>query len=169
MFSTEPMQKIRIICLYEDKQDVTAALHSFGAVDLRKSGLDISEDAQPAYFNELSDMLIKVDGALNLLPKREVKAERHMGVSELLKGAKSMNPVLDSAYLLANERKALLDDRKLLDYGDYVAKSFSGVNVKFGGQRSTFLNFKAFETDGKTIRDFERAVEGERLDVNIIT
>ena len=101
-------------------------------------------------------MFIKVEGALHLLPKGKVKAERHMSVPDLLKSAKAMDPTLDRAYQLANERKALQDDQKLLDYGDYVAKSFGGVRVKLGGPRSAFLTFKAFETDGKTIGEFRR-------------
>lgn len=169
MLRTEPMQKIRIVCLYNDKQEVTAALHRLGVVDLRKSKLDIAEDTHPAYFTELSDMAIKVEGAVNVLAKRQITPVDHVGVDELLKRTVAINKVLDEIYSLENERRILRDDQKLLDYGDYVSRVFSGVDVNLGSLHSAYLNFKAFETDNKTIKEFRKAIDEDKLDVDIIT
>ena len=42
LLSSEPMRKVRIICLTQDKKPVIAGLHGLGVIDLRKSALQIA-------------------------------------------------------------------------------------------------------------------------------
>ncbi|MCL5100663.1 MAG: hypothetical protein M1122_01780, partial [Candidatus Marsarchaeota archaeon] len=73
MLRTEPMQKIRLLCLDKDKDSVIIALHKLGAVDLRKSKLDLQDYGSSTEIGELSELLVRVQGAIDALEKREVK------------------------------------------------------------------------------------------------
>ena len=66
------MQKVRLVCLGKDKDRVVAALHRFGMLDMRKSRLDLGDDAAPEYVGELSELIVRVGGALNLLEKKRL-------------------------------------------------------------------------------------------------
>ena len=52
MLHTEPMQKVRIVSLDGDKARVVAALHMMGAIDLRKSKLQLGDD-KPATLRKI--------------------------------------------------------------------------------------------------------------------
>ena len=77
MFRSEPMQKVRIVCLDKDRQRIVAALHTAGILDLRKSKLELADDSAAELFTELSDTEIRLAGAIRLLkkPKNERKSE----------------------------------------------------------------------------------------------
>ncbi len=165
---TEPMQKVRIVSLESDKQAVIAALHAIGAIDLRKSKLEISDDRPAPYSTDVSDALIKVTSALQLLVKGEVRSEKHVPVESLVAQVKGMG-VLNRIYGLGEERKSLQEDQKALEYAVHIASSFPDVKIDFGRLRSDYLAYRAFETDSKGAKIFARRAEGSgyQLEVNM--
>ncbi len=165
---TEPMQKVRIVSLESDKQAVIAALHAIGAIDLRKSKLEISDDRPAPYSTDVSDALIKVTSALQLLVKGEVRSEKHVPVENLVAQVKGMG-VLNRIYGLGEERKSLQEDQKALEYAVHIASSFPDVKIDFGRLRSDYLAYRAFETDSKGAKIFARRAEGSgyQLEVNM--
>jgi V/A-type H+-transporting ATPase subunit I len=64
--------------------------------------------------------------------------------------------VLDEIYGLGNERTALEDDQKAIDYAEHIANAFSDVKIDFGRTRSDYLAYRAFETDAKGARQFAK-------------
>ena len=159
MLHTEPMQKVRIVSLEHDKPKVVAALHIIGALDLRKSKLELGDDRPAAYSTEISDSLIKVNGAIQMLSPQKVGRERHLPVDRLIAYVKKAR-VLNEVYDLGNERKLIEEDQKAIDYAEHVASSLSGTSIDFSRIRSDYLNYRAFETDGKGIRRLRAAVDG---------
>ncbi len=162
------MQKVRIVSLESDKQAVIAALHAIGAIDLRKSKLEISDDRPAPYSTDVSDALIKVTSALQLLVKGEVRSEKHVPVESLVAQVKGMG-VLNRIYGLGEERKSLQEDQKALEYAVHIASSFPDVKIDFGRLRSDYLAYRAFETDSKGAKIFARRAEGSgyQLEVNM--
>ena len=163
------MQKVRIVSLERDRPKVVAALHMLGALDLRKSKLDISDDRPDSRSNELSDSLIKVTGALQMLSSQPVRTERHMSVDHLVKEV-SRAKVLNEIYSLANERKLIEDDQKAIDYADHIANALHGIRMDFGRTKSDYLSYRAFETDSRSAKQVASAVsksKPEGVELNI--
>ena len=142
------MQKVRIVSLEQDKPKVVAALHMMGALDLRKSGLELGDDRPAANSTEVSDSLVKVDGALRMLTPQSVKHENHLRAERLVAEVKRAR-VLGEVYDLGGEKKLLEDDQKALDYADHIAGALSDVRMDLGRTKSDYLSYRAFETDGK--------------------
>ena len=138
------MQKVRIVSLERDKPKVVAALHMLGAIDLRKSKLEISDDRSDSRSGELSDYLIKVTGALQMLSPQQIKTEKHMSVDHIIKEV-SKAKVLNEIYSLANERKLIEDDQKAIDYAQHIANALHGVRMDFARTKSDYLSYRAFE------------------------
>ncbi len=142
------MQKVRIVSLEEDKARVVAALHHLGAIDLRRSKLTLEDDKPRSDSTAISDALLKVDGALQLLPIHKVSSEGHRDARHLVQEVSKL-AVLDTIYGLGSERKAIDDDQRLLDYAHHVATASSGIDIDFGRIRSDYVLYRAFETDAK--------------------
>ncbi|MDE1860641.1 MAG: hypothetical protein KGH72_02880 [Candidatus Micrarchaeota archaeon] len=150
------MQKIRIISLEKDKVNVIAALHAIGAIDLRKSKLELGDDRPGQHAVELSDALIKVNGALQLLVQHRIGREKSLTPEALLAEVNGMS-VLAKIYDLGNERKSISDDNRALDYAGSVAGAFQGIGIDFGRLKSNYLSYKAFEADRKAIHALKRS------------
>ena len=155
------MQKVRIVSLEQDKPKVVAALHMMGALDLRKSKLELGDDRPAANSTELSDSLVKVDGALQMLSPQAVKHERHLSAERIITEVKKAR-VLDEIYDLGSERKLLEDDQKALDYAEHIASALSGVRMDLGRIKSDYLSYRVFETDGKGGRQLSRIAAGRQ-------
>ena len=157
------MQKIRIIALDEAKANVIAALHVMGAIDLRKSKLELSDDKPAPYSTDVSDSLIKVNGALQLLPEEKirVKHENHIGAEKAVEEVKT-SAYINSIYDLGNERKSISDDQKALDYAEHIAYLFRDVKIDFSRLKSEYLLFRAFETDSRGKKAFIERIEKSR-------
>ena len=149
------MQKIRIVSLEDDKENVIVALHVMGALDLRKSKLNIEDDRPAVYSTEISDSLVKVSGALQLLSPQSVKPQRHLGIGDMILEVKKLS-VINEIYSLGDERKLVQEDQRAVDYAERMASAFSELNIDFSKLRSDYLNYKAFETDSKGIKAFGR-------------
>ncbi|MEM3839303.1 MAG: V-type ATPase 116kDa subunit family protein [Candidatus Micrarchaeaceae archaeon] len=154
------MEKIRAIALEEDKAKVVAALHNMNIIELRKSRLDINDDRPAPYSTEISDLLIKVNGALQILPRHEVKPERQMRLEAMLKEVKGMK-ALEEIYALSNERKGLEEDLAALGNAERIALAFKHIRVDFGRIRSERISYKAFEGGEKALRQLMKKLKDQ--------
>ncbi len=150
------MQKIRLICLKEDRADVVCVLHELGVIDLRKSQLPLSDDAPPSDFSEMNEALIKVEGALRILPKRQIKRSRRLTQTQI-KEQLGSNADIDRIYALSNERQQLQEDIGLLNYAKKVATYFTGIDVDFGTLDSEVLSFRAAIAADKELSRLRKA------------
>ncbi len=153
------MQKVRIVSLEQDKPKVVAALHMLGALDLRKSKLELGDDKPASHSTELSDFLIKVNGALQMLSVQKVRPEKHLSTGQLLEQARKTK-ILNEVYDLGNERKLIEDDQRALDYAEHIARAMSNIKIDFSRIKSDYLLYRAFETDAKGVRQIRKASQG---------
>ncbi len=160
------MQKVRIVSLDRDKAKVVAALHAMGAIDLRRSSLELQDDKPAPYSVDVSDALIKVTGALNLLAPRQVRAERHKSVGNLVSEVKILD-YIDTIYKLGDERKELADDLRFAEYAAYVADAFKDVRIDFSRLRSERVAYRAFETDARGAKLFVKAARGAGFPIEV--
>ena len=167
MFKTEPMKKIRIICLEEDRHKLIESVHELGLLDIRKSEVSIQDDTVSEHMNELSDFFIKTNGALKILDnkinqlkiKKDIKIEKisHIKLSKLLSEVKN-EKTLDKIYTFA-ERESLIDeDLQKLDDSYRIAKIFEGIDISFGEFDSKILSFAAFILNNKNKKEFENEI-----------
>lgn len=160
MLNSEAMQKVRIICLKEDRYDVVSALHKLGIIDLRKSELQLSDDSAPEDASEISESLIRVDGAIKILPdtKKPVTKSGKLSKEEIRKELAKMQDI-DKIYSLSSEAQALEEDGKLVDYAAKVAKYFDGIDIDLGRIWGNVLTVRALIFDNKEFSKFSNNVQ----------
>ncbi len=151
VLGTEKMQKVRIIALDEVKYELISRSHDLGVIDIRKSGLALSDDRALDQFPEISTRLIKFESALALLkePKKEVRHisfERHVELEQILHKCDNLHVVAE-IFALNEERKKLQEGMKPIEEALNTARLFEGVEIDFGKLRSNALAFRAFITD----------------------
>jgi V/A-type H+-transporting ATPase subunit I len=160
---TEPMQKVRIISVERDKSIVIAALHAMGAIDLRKTHIDSLQDDKPAdYTNDLSDALIKVSGALQLLTSHPVRMAHHIRREKLIDEVKK-HEELDTIYALDAERKSISDETRSLNYAVEIATYFREISIDFSRISSSHIGYKAFEADKKSAYEIKKRIESAKV------
>ncbi len=159
LLSSEPMQKIRIICLKEARYPVVSGLHKLGVIDLRKSDLAIGDDIPPQNYTELSEMLIKVQGALDILGKKATKPGKLLGEQEVAARFRELEGRLQRVYDLRDQLQLIAEDNKALDNAESIAKSFGSLNVNLGSLGSNVLSFMAVVVPDKQMA---RVVEHSR-------
>jgi len=167
LLSTEPMQKLRMLFLESERERMVAYLHKLGLVDLRRSKLELSE-VQSATLPEISNALIHVNGALQLLKPTNTKRAKHLALDSLIakvKGAK----YIDEIYELGDKRREMTDDVVNLNYGERIGSYFSGVDIDFGKLQSAKLSFRSFITDSKSAQRIEELIEKEKISSSVIT
>ena len=142
------MQKVRIIALDKDMHNIVSALQAIGIIDLRKSRINI-EDSKPSdKASELSELLIKFEGALRLLEKHEVKKQKHMELEKLIDEARAESSV-QRIYDLGNERQLIQEDNALLDYSIDSSEKLKGTGINYDRVQSERFGYFAFYTDSK--------------------
>ena len=168
MLGTERMQKVRIVVLDERKSDVISALHGMGIIDFRKSRLELGDDQPLAHYNELSELLVKFEGAIRLLAKSRVSKTENVGLEKLLKLAAG-DKAIDGIYGLDAESKDLEEEKKHLEYAERVAESFLCLNIDFGKLKSDRLAFNAFDTDADTLAGIEKEIADKRIQAEVLS
>lgn len=158
LFRTERMQKVRIVAVEDKKSAVIAQLHKMGIIDLRKSALDLADDRASAYSPSISEMLIRLNGALQILPEGNVAKERQMRLGEIERTVKGMKDI-GRIYSLSDERRILTEDNAFIGYAEHVADTFSGIKIDFSKLKSDFLSYSAFEADGKALKRFMKGAK----------
>ncbi|MGD0729108.1 MAG: V-type ATPase 116kDa subunit family protein [Candidatus Micrarchaeaceae archaeon] len=175
MFKSEPMQKVRIVCLDNDKERLIQALHKLGILDLRKSKLNLSNDNAAEHFTVLSDMEIKLAGALALLkkPKKSKKDkfpnfEKHMNSDELISNF-SKYSAIDNIYDLIEERKRVQQTLMHLEQSEKVANELSTIDFSFEKLHSNVLSFKAYvASNPKDMESFSKELEKKKFTAELI-
>ncbi len=158
------MQKVRIICLERDKGSAVAALHRFGMLELRKSSLALADDSAPQDMSAISEMLIKIDGALQYLSPTPSRHEGHMGIGKLLAEGKAAMAVTEKIYSLADERKKISEEQAVLGYAQETATMFLGTGISFDNLKSEALEYRAFVLDKKSAGVFEQAISKLKIE-----
>ena len=182
MFKTEPMKKIRIICLEEDKRKLIESVHELGLLDIRKSEVSIKDDTVLESIDELSDIFIKTNGALKILDnkinqlkiKKDIKIEkiRHINIGKLINEVKN-EKVLGNIYMFAERENLIDEDLQKLDDSYRIAKIFEGINISFGEFNSKTLSFAAFILNNRNKKEFETEIrkvgnkEYEQIEKNL--
>jgi V/A-type H+-transporting ATPase subunit I len=165
MFKTEEMQKIRAVFLSKYRKGVVAKLHEIGIIDLRSSTLELPADYSDPLLGSISNMLVKVTGAIKLLPRRPIYNERRVDAEELA-GRLYKLAVLDEIYSLSNEKKDL--EERMRETGEYkeIAELFAGLDMRMGSlKEGGRLSFKAFKADEKTARRIKKMPEREGIEI----
>ncbi len=170
MFRTEPMAKIRLICLQSDLEHVIEIFHKSGVVELRKSKLELKEEQQSELSNKLNELLVKVEGAvsiLSFLDKKKNKKEnfsinkiKHMSLSELSKKITTDQSIAE-IYSLSQKEKDIEDEIKLLNYAKETAQKFFNIKVNFSKLKSDILSIKAFELETKNFKKASKKLKKE--------
>ena len=155
---SEKMRKIRIICLETDKSSVVAALHKLSIIDLRKSSLQLPDGLQSADAPTLSESLIRLNGAMQRLPHTQVSSERHLSGDALLKKLSASSKAISEVYSLTDEARNIRENQERLSYAHEVASAFSGSSVRFGNFESEIVEYRAFVTSHKQVREFEKGL-----------
>ncbi len=166
MLRTEPMQKIRLLCLDKDKDSVIIALHKLGAVDLRKSKLDLQDYGSSTEIGELSELLVRVQGAIDALEKREVKKEKHLSRDLLVNRVKKFSAIND-IYALNEKRRDIREEEKLLDYAEEVARAFESSNIDFSYCDTKYITVRGFQVENKQIKVIEKELGQKSKDVTV--
>ncbi len=176
MFRSEPMQKVRIVCLDKDRRGVVSSLHKVGILDLRKSALELADDTAAEHFTALSDAEIRLAGAIALLKKpkkvdktgRHVVAERHIDAEGLISTIASLKAV-DRIYALDVERKKAQQALRHLSLSEDVARELSGLDINLDSLKSDALSFKAYSTGTKkTLESLKAEIKKKGLEVEVV-
>ncbi|HVA82694.1 MAG TPA: V-type ATPase 116kDa subunit family protein, partial [Candidatus Aquilonibacter sp.] len=167
MLSTEPMQKVRMLFLDQERDGVVAFLHKQGILDLRRSKLELGE-VQSTVATEISNSLIRVNGVLQLLKPAEIHQAQNIGLETLISKVKNAS-YIDSIYTLGEKRREMSEDFANLEYGERIANAFSGVEIDFSRLQSNALSFKAFITDAKSAEKVSDALKRTKIRSNLIS
>ena len=159
MFRSEPMQKVRLICLDSDKKEVISALHAVGIMDLRKSALDLQDDRPLEHMTELSDMEIRLAGALAVLGKPKRKGtgnsknlEKHIGHKELASRLRTLEAI-NQIYSFDERRKAAASELRQLQQQAAWLGELKGIDFELNGIKGSSLEFRAYSAKNRKIMD----------------
>ena len=155
------MQKVRIIALDRNMHEIVSALQSIGILDLRKSRINV-EDAKPSEnAAEISELLIKCEGALNLLEKHDVKKQKHIPLQKLIKDARD-EKAIPRTYELGEQRQHIAEDNALLDYAIDSSEKLKGTGINYGMVSSERFGYFAFYSDKKSFADLSKKLRGSK-------
>ena len=151
------MQKVRLICLDSDKKEVISALHAAGIMDLRKSSLELQDDRPLEHMTELSDMEIRLAGALAVLGKPKRKGvgnpkslEKHIGHRELASRLRALE-VINRIYSLDERRKRAASELRRLQQQAAWLGELKGIDFELGSPRGSSLEFRAYSAKNRNI------------------
>ncbi|MDE1865908.1 MAG: hypothetical protein KGH94_04710 [Candidatus Micrarchaeota archaeon] len=149
------MQKVRIIALGEDRYQVVSELHKLGIMDLRKSDLPIRDDVPPGNYTQLSDMLIKVQGALDIIGEGKANKGKIIPQKDIDAHFKEMESAIQRVYNLRDELQLIAEDNKALSNAEMIASSFGNLGVDLGRLSSGVLLFMATIVNDKQLARLE--------------
>ncbi len=149
MFKSEPMYKIRILCLENERRNVVGILHKMNAIELRRSKLTLQEVQEQEVANRINEHLVRTDGALALLEKTDSNSRMmQLPLEELYKRIEN-DKAISEIYSLNERRKAIEDEMKLAVYAETVGKALAGININFSKLSSEFITVRAFKLSHK--------------------
>lgn len=174
MFRSEPMQKVRIIALSGARYPVVSELHKLGVIDLRKSDLPISDDVPPENYTQISEMLIKVQGALDIISagkkiQKETRPGKLIGVQHIDDKFKELEAKIQKAYDLRDQIQSLTEDNKALANAGEIAGYFGDIKIDLGSLDSNVISFMAMvapDSEIPKLREHHRKV-GKNSEITI--
>ncbi len=169
MFRSEPMQKVRIVCLQRDRKGAVAALHRAGIIDLRKSRLELSDDSPENYIVELSNAEIRLAGAIALLAKPKRGARIRPSISTRYANAEALvkrileTKQIEDIYGASETIKRSRAELGKLQHSRNIAAQLSGIPISVDGLTSGRLSFKAFSAPSwSTIKELKKEAASDR-------
>ncbi len=175
MFSSEPMQKVRVIAFSGAKYRVIKALQSMGIVDLRKSRIATSDDSTMEGFSEISDRLVRAEGALQILlrygaPKRTAQNAHsaHDSPTDLVRAYDSLD-YINSIFQLNDELALLKEQSSEMRVAAGRFASISGIDVDLKLlSESAILSFRALSTDMASVEQISLSLAHSKLSYELI-
>ncbi|MGC8710043.1 MAG: V-type ATP synthase subunit I [Candidatus Micrarchaeia archaeon] len=174
MLSTEPMEKVRMLFLRNMKNEIIGYLHEQGFIDIRKSKLELPDEAPDAELNMLNENLIRINGALQILgegayrkSEDSIEATRKISKERLIEKVSKLSYV-EKIFSINGSIRELKEDIKDLEYAARVAGCFSGLNIDFSLLNSKVLEFRAYLVDQKSEVAIERSIKNARFRSEVI-
>ncbi len=168
LLRTERMEKVRMLFSDRLKDKVISYLHENGFLDIRKSRLELEDDAPSFELNELSELLIRVDGAIETIEKfsnkKEKKADNNfrpykkLSRKELIEKAKRLKTVekaLKLNELIKEEESNIESLKKALNIG----LMFQGIMINFSKLDSDYISYKAYLVSRNKAEQFSNALK----------
>lgn len=175
MFSSEPMQKVRVIAFSGAKYRVIKALQSMGIVDLRKSKLSIGDDSPMNGFSDISDRLVRAEGALQILSKygatkrtAQHMHSAHRTPADLIKAYDSID-YINTIFHLNEELNLLKEQSTEMSSASGRFAGISGIDIDLKRlSESAVLSFKALSADMKSINLISSALARSKLPYELV-
>jgi len=166
LLTTEPMEKVRMLFSDRVKDKVIAYLHENEFIEIRKSKLSLNDDMPSTELNELSELLLRVNGSIEIIneyieKRRRAKQETHMlkrlERNELIRKLKHFKPV-ERLFELNNIVKESEKEIESLEHAKYIAYKFMGIAIDFSKLKSDYISYKAYIVAKKYADDFEASL-----------
>ncbi|MGC8571701.1 MAG: V-type ATP synthase subunit I [Candidatus Micrarchaeia archaeon] len=153
-FYTEPMQKIRIISLEDNKYDLVKALHKLGALDIKQSSLALENDKALENIQIISEELIKLENALNFLnkPKKDIKKYKIKDdLNEILKLSADIKPLIEKIFAFIDNKRSLIEEKNEIENNLKFIMPFSTININLSKLKSEKIEASAIVISKKKI------------------
>jgi len=166
LLSTEPMEKVRMLFSDRVKDKVIAYLHENGFIEIRKSKLSLNDDTPSTELNELSELLLRVNGSIEIInehiekrrkAKQEMRILKRLERKELIRKLKNFKPV-ERLFELNNIIKEDEKEIESLEHAKYIADKFIGIAIDFSKLKSDYISYKAYIVAKKYADDFEASL-----------
>ena len=166
MLTTEPMEKVRMLFSDRVKDKVIAYLHENGFIEIRKSKLSLNDDMPSTELNELSELLLRVNGAIEIIneyiekrrrAKQEMRMLKRLERNKLIRKLKHFKPV-ERLFELNNIIKESEKEIESLEHAKYIASKFIGIAIDFSKLKSDYISYKAYIVAKKVADDFEASL-----------
>jgi len=167
LLSTEPMEKVRMLFSDRVKDKIITYLHENGFIEIRKSKLNLNDDVPSTELNELSELLLRVNGSIELInryieKKKRARQEMHtlkkLGRDELIKKLRHFKPV-ERLFELDEIIKESEKEIESLEHAKYIASKFIGIAIDFSKLKSEYISYKAYIVAKKDAAGFEASLD----------
>jgi V/A-type H+-transporting ATPase subunit I len=174
---SEPMKKMRIIALSRYRYELVKRLQELAIIDIKKSDLKLQDDKEMEGFPAISERLVRMEGALELLPKppkgsrtgQTHRKARAKGIEELLKHCDSLGYV-DEIFALAKEKEKLKGQAAELDAALANARSLLGIEADFSAlSASGVLAYKVCSIANDDLAELARHLAHNRVGHEMIS
>lgn len=160
MLKPAKMEKIKIIGLRKDADELVKALHNLGIVEIKKNtDVRLETNEQHEFLGEISEQLVRIKGIEgNLIAQKKAKAMRKLPLKELLEESKRINvdeklkPLLDERVKLKEEKEELRIFKKLL-------LDLKGVKIDLALLKDERISFFIRRVQNQKIPEFKTALE----------
>jgi len=148
------------------KDKVIAYLHENGFIEIRKSKLSLNDDMPSTELNELSELLLRVNGAIEIIneyiekrrrAKQEMRMLKRLERNKLIRKLKHFKPV-ERLFELNNIIKESEKEIESLEHAKYIASKFIGIAIDFSKLKSDYISYKAYIVAKKVADDFEASL-----------